>query len=100
MFLEMAPDQARIGVVTAAGGEPHNDANRLASIEIRDRFLIKSRSAPTLEPLSYPQVKEKDDRQMHRNLFTNTSGLMPLRGAHESISPCDHLAVIALSTAI
>ena len=48
MLLEMAPDDARIGVVTAAGGEPDNDANRLASIEIRYRFLIKSRSRQRL----------------------------------------------------
>ena len=48
MFLEMAADQARIGVVTAAGGEPDDDLNRLAAIEIRHRLLIKSRSGQGL----------------------------------------------------
>ena len=62
MFLEVAPDQARIGVVTAAGREPHNDANRLASIEIRYRFLIKRRSGQGLSRCAKP-VNRNDDNK-------------------------------------
>src|SRR4030095_2124118 len=74
MFVEMAPDKTRIGIVTAAGRESHNDPDGLASIEIRYRFLVKSR---TPQCLSRCTEQAKQDQNQRWKSSHTPSGLMP-----------------------
>jgi hypothetical protein len=50
MLSEMARQQPRVGIVTAARRRTDNDRDRLAAIELRGRILRYSRQSPATGP--------------------------------------------------